>query len=75
MQAIRDAFRGLILRELRPLEDKDGLRIGEDCRIHKDKNTYVLRFLRGSEEKRRQSVRDRLELNNIKFKEGKDYKD
>ncbi len=75
LSEIRELFRGIILRDLRPLEDKDGVRIGEDVRIHKEKDAYVVRFLRGSDEKRRKTIRDRLNEAKIKFKEGKDYAD
>ena len=75
MQKIREAFRGLILRELRPIEDKDGVRIGEDVRIHKEKDKYILRFLKGSEEKRRKQIREKLDTADVEYTEGKDYKD
>jgi len=76
MQEIKDAFRGLILRDLRPLEDKDGVRIGEDVRIHKEKDkAYVLRFLKGTEEKRRKQIREKLDGGTVKYTEGKDFKD
>ena len=75
MQQIKDAFRGLILRDVRPLEDRVGVRVGEDCRIYKEKAGFVLAFLKGSGEKRRKQVRDKLELNKIKFQEGKDFLD
>lgn len=75
MQEIREAFRGLILRDLRPIEDKDGVRIGEDVRIHKEKDKYVLRFLKGSEEKRRKQIREKLDTADVEYTEGKDFKD
>jgi hypothetical protein len=75
VQQIKDAFRGLILRDVRPLEDREGVRIGEDCRIYKERAGFVLAFLKGSEEKRRKQIRDRLELNKISFQEGKDFVD
>ncbi|MFC1705281.1 hypothetical protein ACFL59_00480 [Planctomycetota bacterium] len=75
MDRIRDAFRGVILRDLRPLEDKDGVRIGENCRIYKDKKGYTVRFLKGTEEKQRKTVRDKLDLAKIEYKEGKDWRD
>jgi hypothetical protein len=75
MQDIREAFRGLVLRDLRPIEDKDGVRIGEDVRIHKDKKGYVVRFLKGTEEKRRKQIREKLDLATIEYSVGADYKD
>ena len=76
LQEIRDAFRGLILRDLRPLEDKDGFRVGEDVRIHKEKDKgFVVRFLKGTDEKRRKVVREKLDLAEVEYTEGKDYKD
>ncbi len=76
LQEIRDAFRGLILRDLRPIEDKDGVRIGEDVRIHKEKDKgYVVRFLKGTDEKRRKAVREKLDLAQVQYTEAKDYKD
>ena len=76
MQEIREAFRGMILRELRPIEDKDGVRVGEDVRVHKDKDKgYVLRFLKGTEEKRRKAIREKLDTARVKYAEGKEYKD
>jgi len=63
MQEIRDAFRGMVLRELRPVEDKDGFRVGEDVRISKDKDKgFVVRFLKGTEEKRRKAIREKLDM-------------
>ena len=76
MQEIRDAFRGLILRDLRPIEDKDGVRVGEDVRIHKEKDKgYVLRFLKGTDEKRKKQVREKLDTADVEYTEGKDFKD
>lgn len=76
MQEIKDAFRGLVLRALRPIEDKEGLRVGEDVRVTKEKDgTYLVRFLQKSDEKRRKQIRDQLNLAKVKFKEGKDFKD
>ena len=75
MQEIRDVFRGLMLRDLRPVEDKEGVRIGEDVRITKEKDGYLVRFLKDTPEKRRKQVRDKLNEQKIKFKEGKEYKD
>ncbi len=76
MQEIRDAFRGLILRDLRPIEDKDGVRVGEDVRVHKEKDKgYVVRFLKGTDEKRRKAVREKLDTGAVQYSEGKDFKD
>jgi hypothetical protein len=79
MSEIRECFRGLMLRELRPIEDKDGLRIGEDVRIIKEKDAkdkgYTVRFLKGTAETRKKMIRDKLRDANISFKEDKDYKD
>lgn len=77
LQEIQDAFRGLVLRDLRPTEDKDGVRVGEDVRIHreKDKKDYVVRFIKGTDEKRRKQVREKLDMANVKYTEGKDFKD
>jgi hypothetical protein len=72
---IRDCFKGIMLRDLRPVEDRDGVRIGEDVRIHREKESFVVRFLKNTDEKRRKTVRDRLNEAKIKFKEGKDYAD
>ncbi len=74
MQEIRDAFRGIMLRDLRPVEDKDGVRIGEDVRIYKEKKGYKLRFLAGTPESRRKQIRDRLETNEITYTEDKDFR-
>lgn len=74
MQEIRDAFRGLMLRDLRPVEDKEGVRIGEDVRITKESDgSYLVRFLKDTTEKRKKQIRDRLNEQKIKFKEGKDF--
>jgi hypothetical protein len=76
MQEIREAFRGIILRDLRPVEDKDGVRVGEDVRITREKDgSYLVRFLKGTEEKRKKAIRDTLNGKNIQFKEGKEFKD
>jgi hypothetical protein len=74
LDAIKDAFRGVMLQSLRPIEDKDGVRIGEDCRVYKDKKGFTVSFLKGTPEKRRKQVRDKLEGSRVEFKEGKDYK-
>ena len=78
MQVIRDVFRNFIIRDLRPLEDRDGVRIGEDVRIHKEaekggKTKYVLRFLKDTPERRKSPIRDRLEEHNIDFEEGPSF--
>ena len=75
MQEIRDAFRGLMLRDLRPIEDKDGFRVGEDVRVHKEKDSYVLRFLKGTDEKRKKSIKEKLDTAKVKYTEGKEFKD
>lgn len=74
MQPIRDAFRGIMLRDLRPVEDKEGVRIGEDVRIYKEKNGYTVRFLAGTPEPRRKQIRDRLEAHDIEYKEAADFR-
>ena len=74
-QDIRDAFRPLVLRDLRPIEDKDGLRVGEDCRVTKEKDKYVVRFIKGTDEKRKKQIREKLETAAIPFTEGKEFKD
>jgi len=61
-------------RPVRPIEDRNGLRIGEDVRIYKGKKGYELAFLRGSDEKRRKAVRDKLDESKIEYKEVKDFK-
>jgi hypothetical protein len=76
LSEIREAFRGLILRDLRPVEDRDGVRVGEDVRIHKDAGKgFVVRFLKGTDEKRRKAVREKLETADVEYTEGKDFKD
>ena len=76
MQDLRDAFRGMILRDLRPIVDKDGVRVGEDVRVVKEKDKgYIVYFLKGSEEKRRKAIREKLDMGNVKYTEGKDFKD
>jgi hypothetical protein len=76
MQEIKDAFRGIVVRDLRPIEDKDGVRVGEDVRVTKEKDgSYLVRFLKNTDEKRRKHVRDALNLKHVNFKEGKDFKD
>jgi hypothetical protein len=74
MQEIRDAFRGIMLRDLRPIEDKDGVRIGEDVRVYQEKSGFTVRFLAGTPESRRKQVRDKLDGSNVGYKEGKDYR-
>ncbi len=76
LEDLKEAFRGVMLRDLRPVEDKDGVRIGEDVRISKEKDGgYLVRFLKDTKELRKKAIRDSLSAKNIKFKEGKDYKD
>jgi hypothetical protein len=74
-QDIRDAFRQLVLRELRPIEDRDGLRVGEDVRVTKEKDKYLVRFLKGTDEKRKKVIREKLDMANVAYTEGKDFKD
>ena len=74
MQPIRDAFRGIMLRDLRPVENKDGVRIGEDVRIYKDRSGYTVRFLAGTPESRRKQIRDRLDAHEIRYKEAADFR-
>ncbi len=74
MEPIKEAFRGVILQTLRPVEDKEGVRIGEDVRVHKEKDgAFVVRFLKGTDEKRRKAIRDKLAEGKVKYKEAKDY--
>ena len=73
MEQIREVFRNVMLRDLRPIEDLDGIRLGEEVRIHKGKKGYVLRFLRGLDERKRVTYRDRLDESGVAYTEGKDY--
>jgi hypothetical protein len=83
VQEIKEAFRGVVLRDLRPLEDKDGVRLGEDVRISKETEKtkegtasyFLLRFLKDTKESRKKFIRDTLNEKGIRYKEGKDYKD
>ena len=85
MDDLKTAFRGVMLRDIRPIEDKDGVRVGEDVRItretEKEKGKdggatyYLVRYLKDTKESRRKQVRDQLNGSTIKFKEGKDFKD
>jgi hypothetical protein len=75
MDELKEVFRGLILRPLRPVEDKDGVRIGEDVRVTKEKDAFLVRFLKDTAEKRRKQIRETLTTKGVTFKEGKDYKD
>ena len=63
-----------MLQPLRPIEDKEGVRIGEDCRVYKDKKGFTVAFLKGTPEKRRKQVRDKLDQSQVEYKEGKEYK-
>lgn len=74
MDEIKDAFRGVMTRPVRPIEDREGLRIGEDCRIYKGKKGYEVAFLKGTEEKRRKMVRDKLDQAGVEYTEIKDFK-
>lgn len=71
MQEIRDVFPGF-LTKFRDKE-REGVKIGEDVRISKQKDGFLVQFLKGTEEKRRRQIRDKLNEKNIKYKEGADY--
>ena len=67
MDDLKTAFRGVMLRDIRPIEDKDGVRVGEDVRItretEKEKGKdggatyYLVRYLKDTKESRRKQVR------------------
>jgi hypothetical protein len=73
LQKIKEAFRGAFLKDLRPIEDREGLRLGEDVRFHMDKEVCIVRFLKGTDEKTRKQYRDKLDLAGVSYKEGKDF--
>jgi hypothetical protein len=73
METIKDAFRGFFFKDLKPIEKREGLRIGDILRVHKEKGKYILRFLKGTQEKTRQQYRDRLDEHTVEYEEGEDF--
>jgi hypothetical protein len=71
---IKRAFGSLFLRDHRTVEpDKKGFLVGEDLRVHDEKGTYVLRFLKGTPESTRATYKKRLGDAAIGYKVGKDF--
>ena len=74
MDDLKRAFGSLFLRDIRTVEpDKKGFLVGDDLRVHDEKGTYVLRFLKGTPESTRATYKKRLDESSIPFKTGKDF--
>ena len=74
MEKIKNAFRNFMLRDIRAVEpDKKGYRIGDAVRVYKEKNGYVVRFLKGTEMKDRQNYLDKLEQEGLEYTQGEDF--
>lgn len=64
---IKTLFRGMFIRDLRPAEDRDGIRLGDDIRIHKEKGVFAIRFSPAITPAKRARIEDRLKLADIKY--------
>lgn len=74
MEEIKRAFAPMFLRDIRTVEpDKKGFLVGDDLRIHDEKGTYVLRFLKGTAESTRATYRKKLDEAQIAYKVAKDF--
>lgn len=73
MERIKEAFRGVFIKELKPAEDKEGVRIGDNVRVYKNGDKFLVRFLKGTVEKDRKKIRDRLNENKIPYSVGDDF--
>jgi hypothetical protein len=74
MEELKRAFGSVFLRDIRTVEpDKKGFLVGEDLRVHDDKGTYVLRFLKGTPESTRTTYKKKLDESGVAYKVGKDY--
>ena len=73
-EELKRAFGSVFLRDIRTVEpDKKGFLVGDDLRVHEEKGSWVLRFLKGTPESTRAKYRTRLDEAGIAFKVGKDY--
>lgn len=64
----------LFLRDLAKLEPgKKGVAVGESVRIYEDKGGYLLAFLRGTDEKSRRVIREKLDTARISYKPAPDF--
>lgn len=74
MDDLKRAFGSVFLRDLRTVEpEKKGFLVGDDLRVHEEKGTYVLRFLKGTPESTRAKYKGKLDEAGIAFKLGKDF--
>ena len=74
MDEVKRAFGSVFLRDIRAVEpDKKGLLVGDDLRVHDEKGTYVLRFLRGTPESTRAKYKAKLDEAGITYKVAKDF--
>lgn len=74
MEAIKRVFSNVFTRDVRNVEPtKTGLIVGENLRIYKEGDDYVLSFLKGTPLPARNQITDRLDQNHVSYKPGKDF--
>jgi hypothetical protein len=52
---------------------KKGFQVGEVMRIYDEKGTYLVAFLRGTDERTRKQYRDKLDTANVAYKAAPDF--
>lgn len=74
MEAIKRAFSHVFTRDVRHVEPtKTGLMVGENVRIYKEGDGYVVSFLKGTDRPSRTQIAERLDMNNVAYTLGKDF--
>ncbi len=64
---IKAVFRGMFIRDLRRVESRDGVCLGDDIRIHKDKGRFVIRYSPAMRHLKRKRIEERLDLASIQY--------
>ncbi len=74
MEELKRAFGSVFLRDIRTVEpEKKGFLVGDDLRVHEEKGSYVLRFLKGTPESTRANYKKKLDESSIGYKVGRDF--
>ena len=74
MDAVKRAFSNVFTRDVRHVEPtKTGLMLGENTRIYKEGDSYVVSFLKGTDLPTRTKIAERLDMNNVVYTLGKDF--
>ncbi len=66
-------FRGMFLRDLRPVEGIDGVCVGYDVRIHRDGKKYIVRFSNALRTEQRDRYLQRLANAHLEHRVGDDF--